>query len=593
MAKKVGLDYDQMHFMRIEAYTRKIQQLYLSAIREAATISEGVKFDDSKPFSFDHYPKTKQRIDRLIAGLNSQMFGSIQDMTHDEWLAATYKSDALVDYIAGKTKLPTSILEKYKSRNLEALSSFQQRKINGLNLSDRVWNYTNQFKGELELGFDIGLGEGKSAAELSRDLRSYLNDPDKLFRRVRDKHGNLVLSKNAQKYNPGAGVYRSSYKNAMRLTRTEVNMAYRTSDYERNQQLDFVVGFEVRRSNHVFSCPVCESLKGKYPKTFKFVGWHPQCRCHCIAITSTQEEFIEHEKKLLAGEESVLKSKNEVSDVPDNFKGWLATNKDRLYNAKSKPYFISDNEALISINSFGFRPSKTVAEAIAYGRQNGLSYSGEYKSLDVDQINAINESLIENKRLTIPEIWKTNHFDNVHIISDNSGGLGRHLSASDHRGLLVNRNSFTKENAKAIATDSREMESLRRAIQRKERNTLEYPENKTANNAAISKYKKQLRELESNPFSIATNTLKSQIDHEIGHVIQDQMQIAGNLAPYKLSYKGYINLVKDMKENAYRLGRYAATNDAEYFAESWAAFINGRKDLVSDYMKSLFKLILK
>lgn len=347
MAKKVGLDYDQMHFMRIEAYTRKIQQLYLSAIREAATISEGVKFDDSKPFSFDHYPKTKQRIDKLISGLNSQMFSSIQEMTHDEWLAATYKSDALVDYIAGKTKLPTSLLEKYKSRNLEALSSFQQRKINGLNLSDRVWNYTNQFKGELELGFDLGLGEGKSAAELSRDLRSYLNDPEKLFRRVRDKHGNLALSKNAKKYNPGAGVYRSSYKNAMRLTRTEVNMAYRTSDYERNQQLDFVVGFEVIRSNNIFSCPVCESLKGKYPKTFKFVGWHPQCRCHCISITSTQEEFIEHEKKLLAGEESVLKSKNEVSSIPSNFNDWLNDNKERIENAKRKPYFLVDNEKLI------------------------------------------------------------------------------------------------------------------------------------------------------------------------------------------------------------------------------------------------------
>ena len=340
MAKKVGLDYDQMHFMRIEAYTRKIQQLYLSAIREAATISEGVKFDDSKPFSFDHYPKTKQRIDKLISGLNSQMFSSIQEMTHDEWLAA-YKSDALVDYIAGKTKLPTSILKSTKVATLK-LSSFQHRKINGLNLSDRVWNYTNQFKGELELGFDIGLGEGKSAAELSRDLRSYLNDPDKLFRRVRDKHGNLVLSKNAQKYNPGSGVYRSSYKNAMRLTRTEVNMAYRASDYERNQQLDFVVGFEVRRSNHVFSCPVCESLKGKYPKTFKFVGWHPQCRCHCISITSTQEEFIESVKN-----DSVLKSKNEVSSIPSNFTGWVKDNKERIDNAKRKPYFLTENEKLI------------------------------------------------------------------------------------------------------------------------------------------------------------------------------------------------------------------------------------------------------
>lgn len=199
----------------------------------------------------------------------------------------------------------------------------------------------------MELGFDLGLGEGKSAAQLSRDLRSYLNDPDKLFRRVRDKHGNLQLSKNAKKYQPGAGVYRSSYKNAMRLTRTEVNMAYRSSDYETNQQLDFVVGFEVRRSNNIFSCDICESLKGRYPKTFKFVGWHPQCRCHCIAITASQEEFIEHEKKLLAGDSSILKSKNEVYDIPRNFNYWVNDNQERIDNAKRKPYFLTENAKLI------------------------------------------------------------------------------------------------------------------------------------------------------------------------------------------------------------------------------------------------------
>jgi hypothetical protein len=125
---------------------------------------------------------------------------------------------------------------------MEALKAFQERKINGLGLSDRVWNYSRQLKGELELGIDIALGEGRSAAQLSRDLRQYLQNPDKLFRRVKDKHGILHLSKNAQKYHPGPGVYRSSYKNAMRLTRTEINMAYRVADYEKYQQLDFVTG---------------------------------------------------------------------------------------------------------------------------------------------------------------------------------------------------------------------------------------------------------------------------------------------------------------------------------------------------------------
>ena len=76
---------------------------------------------------------------------------------------------------------------------------------------------------------------------MSRDVRRYLRNPDKLFRRVRDKHGNLRLSKAAKAYHPGRGVYRSSYRNALRLTATENNMAYRTADHLRWQQQPFVV----------------------------------------------------------------------------------------------------------------------------------------------------------------------------------------------------------------------------------------------------------------------------------------------------------------------------------------------------------------
>jgi hypothetical protein len=72
--------------------------------------------------------------------------------------------------------------------------------------------------------------------------------------------------------------------NAMRLTRTEINMAYRVADYEKYQQLDFITGIEIIRSNIFFNCPECESPKGKYPKTFRFIGWHPQCRCHAVPV---------------------------------------------------------------------------------------------------------------------------------------------------------------------------------------------------------------------------------------------------------------------------------------------------------------------
>ena len=119
-----------------------------------------------------------------------------------------------------------------------------------MNLSQRVWKYAEELKDAMELGIDVGLGEGKSAQQLSRDLRQYLNEPDRLYRRVRDKGGNLRLSKAAKMYHPGQGVYRSSAKNAQRLTRTEINMAYRESEYLRWQQLDFIVGIRVMLSNN-------------------------------------------------------------------------------------------------------------------------------------------------------------------------------------------------------------------------------------------------------------------------------------------------------------------------------------------------------
>ena len=87
-------------------------------------------------------------------------------------------------------------------------------------------------------------------ADLSRDVRQYLKYHNKLFRRVRDKDGVLRLSKAAAAFHPGRGVYRSSYKNALRLTATENNIAYRTCDHLSWNALPFVLGQEIKTSNN-------------------------------------------------------------------------------------------------------------------------------------------------------------------------------------------------------------------------------------------------------------------------------------------------------------------------------------------------------
>ncbi|WP_195393029.1 toxin glutamine deamidase domain-containing protein [Parabacteroides distasonis] len=261
-------------------------------------------------------------------------------------------------------KLSQAQYRRYFSTNDEAREAFIQRKTNGLNLSDRVWNYTNQFKEEIELGLDVCLRNGVSAEDMTKELRQYLKFPDKLFRRVRDEHGVLQLSKRAAAFHPGQGVYRSSFKNARRLAATETNIAYRTADYTRWQDLDFVVGIEIKLSNNhtlngIEFTDICDKLKGLYPKTFKFTGWHPHCKCYAVTILKTEEEMAEDNRRIMAGEEPVQGSKNEVTDVPDNFKQWLTDNEDRAKRSFSVPYFITDNKQFLPENYSNLYAMKT------------------------------------------------------------------------------------------------------------------------------------------------------------------------------------------------------------------------------------------
>lgn len=349
--------FDASHYKQTESYVQAIDMLYNQAIGEFARLAAGIPSNPNKPFSFADYPATKNLAQGIINGLASKMQAVIVKGSRDQWLYACKKNDEFLNRIMNTSKVPKKILSKYQDRNLDALDSFQKRKSNGMDLSNRVWNYAGQMKKQMELGIDVAIGEGKSAAQLARDLKGSLVDPDKLFRRVRDKRGNLHLSKNADAFHPGQGKYRSSYKNSMRLTRSEINMAYRQADQLRWMQLDFVVGYEIRLSNNhtilVNGVPtpfedICDDLAGRYPKTFVFKGWHPQCRCQLFPILMNPKEFnMDEEAELRAAlrgtEYKKYQSSNEVQDVPQNFKDWVDNNLDRSKGWASPPYFVKEN----------------------------------------------------------------------------------------------------------------------------------------------------------------------------------------------------------------------------------------------------------
>lgn len=363
--------YDKKHKENLAKRARKVQQLYDAAIKRIAQAAAPSLFDadPKKEFHFEDFPALKKEMEALMQDLGSSLQANIEDGDQESWTLSNTKNDAMVDSIIGKKHLPKKVVQAWKHPHLEALNAFIARKEAGMNLSRRVWNLTHQFKSEMELALELGMGEGKSAAALSRDIRKYLVEPNKLFRRVRDKSGALRLSKAAAAYHPGQGVYRSSYKNALRMTATENNIAYRTADHNRWQALPFVIGIEIHISNNHPTEDICDLFDGKrFPKDFKFTGWHPWCRCYAVSVLASQEEMDAYTTAIMNGEDvSHWKFTGQVEKMPKEFNKWMKDNQSRIEHATSMPYFIKDNfkdgDPAKGLRWEGQKPDKKTAPA--------------------------------------------------------------------------------------------------------------------------------------------------------------------------------------------------------------------------------------
>lgn len=369
MARKTTLSaQDKQHLKNLLKQALTLRDIFGTATDKAVALGAATGFcDPNGEFLFDKFPAIKERVQELFRGLHGQLVSTISEGNRREWLLSAAKNDEMVKRLCERAGISTDRAKEWLRPNMEAFEAFQGRKERGMGLSDRVWRLTDQFKGELEMALELGLGDGKSAADLSRDVREYLNEPHKLFRRVRNEKGQLRLSKSAAAYHPGQGVYRSSYKNALRLTATENNMAYRTADHERWQQLDFVIGIEILLSNNHPCEDICDELAGVYPKTFKFVGWHPFCRCIAVPKLADEDEFIARQQALIDGQDVPEGGySGEVTYMPDAFNNWVQNNAERIENVKNVPYFIRDNQELVQDAK---NPSDPQAAAL---RQNDI-----------------------------------------------------------------------------------------------------------------------------------------------------------------------------------------------------------------------------
>lgn len=353
MAKKLSSKQKKEELNKLFAqYNVRLGMLYSSYVKKLASLGYGEDvLEGDALFNFDNFPELKARLDDIFTDyFKDSVLCFKQGMTDGVALAFSHDTNA----ISGFSVLSDKAISTLRNATATAFISSRLKTDKGLNLSQRIWNYCQQTKSEFEMAMSNviadGIKGGTSAEDIARNIKQYLNDPDRMYRRY---HTVKVLKNGKKKdvvtwrrrrvidgkvrfieeplENVGTGVYRSSRMNALRVARTEINAAYLRGHNARWAKEPFVIGQWIHRSPQHKIEDICDELEGRYPKDFVFSSWHPSCLCTADPIMIEGEEKKQFYNRLFNGEDmSNYVSPNAIDDVPDEYKQYITDNEGKI-----------------------------------------------------------------------------------------------------------------------------------------------------------------------------------------------------------------------------------------------------------------------
>lgn len=342
------------HSRRLDKYVFEIKQLFRQANYELVSLSNRVSIIGV--FQFDNYPVIRQQAHAITESLINNIVAIITEADLNEWNEANALMDEVLE------SLDVDSLSKhapYLTHNMEQFNEFVSRFISGKTLYNKVTEYVNEYVVTIELAITQGNINKSPLKTIVNQLDYALTRPLPLAARVQQlvaDTDNLFIALSATYLaqqsgivNPGAGRYRSSFRNVARLARNEIAQAYRESLLTRFRQMDFIVAFDIMRGSN-YPCKACEALKGRYPRSFTWNKWHVFCLCMCVPVYKTKDEIEEDNRRIILGLDPlpIESSVNYISRPPSNFYSHINENYGPLsrdYN--NPPYFIRDNSQFI------------------------------------------------------------------------------------------------------------------------------------------------------------------------------------------------------------------------------------------------------
>ena len=160
----------------------------------------------------------------------------------------------------------------------------------GILLSDKIWDITNISLEEIRIYMmEVMLDEDTDMTEVYQQIKSFLKIPDV---DLRTKKWRQFF----RDHPPGKGVYRSAWKNVLRLLRTETNRAFRLGLIKYAKDRTWVQGIKWELSAAHPEDDICDYIAaddlyglgaGVYPPDNVPVVPHPHCICYLRLIPNT------------------------------------------------------------------------------------------------------------------------------------------------------------------------------------------------------------------------------------------------------------------------------------------------------------------
>ncbi len=213
------------------------------------------------------------------------------------------------------------------------------------------------------------------------------------------------------------------------------------------------------------------------------------------------------------------------------------------------------------------KPAKTVKEAEQWVKSNTSVVHVDYKGLDIKTANAMNEALSRHIALDPRLATKIKYYGTAQGQATMAYNLDIESAVQKFMSAGYDR-AKAEQFAKVVVSKYRIPSNSVAHYWKRTDDAAGIAFNKNAGKYFEQLEKNLARDVASGFHPDGCDTVKSMIDHEFGHALDDIFQIKSD--PRFVSY------IQNMSaaEKAAAVSRYGAVNDGEFIAEAWAEYLN-------------------